>query len=121
MKRKQHKTQEARILELLVRAHGAWVPAPELAAVSLQYSSRVFSLRRAGLAIENKIENASEGSRRGYFRLRVGLPAAVQGSPKQASNRALFTSDELRECERPSGVPDGPPSRFEVARMRRHG
>ncbi len=90
------RNQCGRVLGLLIEARGGWVPAPALAAVSLQYCSRIFSLRRAGLAIENKVE-IRDGIKRGYFRLRGGVPArkAVtpaenlqQGSPIEAAPAA---------------------------------
>ena len=69
------KSQEARILEMLIRARGAWIPAPELAAVSLQYNARVFALRRLGFAIENRVETTLGGNRHGFFRLCTGSPS----------------------------------------------
>ena len=61
-------TREKRILNLLQPAWPNWVPAPSLAAVSLQYSARIFALRKRGFQISNKIE-IRNGVKHGYFRL----------------------------------------------------
>jgi hypothetical protein len=64
-------TQEARILQLLQEstADGGWVSAWDLAQVSLQYCARLNALRKAGHAIENKIEQHGR-QRRGFYRIR---------------------------------------------------
>jgi hypothetical protein len=46
------KGQKFAILDLLLRNRGQWVPAYVLAGVALQYSSRIFSLRREGYQIQ---------------------------------------------------------------------
>jgi hypothetical protein len=62
-------TQENRILWLLSAAWPNWTPAPELAKISLQYNSRIFSLRRQkGWLIENRV-CVEDGIRHGEFRL----------------------------------------------------
>lgn len=63
------KSQENRILWLLEAAWPNWTPAPELAKISLQYNSRIFSLRRQkGWLIENRVR-VEDGIRHGEFRL----------------------------------------------------
>jgi len=61
-------SQEARILRFLERRKG-WVPAPELAAISLQYCARIAGLRRAGYDIENRLE-IRDGVRHGFYRVK---------------------------------------------------
>jgi hypothetical protein len=62
-------TQENRILWLLSAAWPNWTPAPELAKISLQYNSRIFSLRRQkGWLIENRVR-VDGRTRHGEFRL----------------------------------------------------
>jgi hypothetical protein len=80
----QRKTQAVKILELLISARGAWVPALALSQVSLQYNARVYSLRRLGISIENRLETGPDGSRHGFFRLRGGMPAPAP-QPAQAA------------------------------------
>ena len=53
-------TQRATILRLLIEARGAWVPSPEIAASTHQYSARLFELRRLGFCIENETESDPE-------------------------------------------------------------
>ena len=45
-------TQCARILQVLLDARGAWVPLPAITKLAAQYSARIWTLRRAGHAIE---------------------------------------------------------------------
>jgi hypothetical protein len=64
-----HRSQCERILELLRRADGEWVGAPTLALVSIQYSSRLWTIRhRWGIAVENKVETVN-GTKCGWFRI----------------------------------------------------
>jgi hypothetical protein len=60
-------SQEQRILNLLHAAWPNWVPAPQLAQISLQYSARVYSLRKR-FQISNRVEIV-DGVRHGFFRL----------------------------------------------------
>lgn len=62
------KTQETRILWTLEAAWPAWVPSPHLSRISLQYNARIFSLRRRGWLIENRVRIV-DGVRHGEFRL----------------------------------------------------
>lgn len=61
-------TQRTAILYLLQAAQPGWVPAPALARISLQYSARIFELRRAGWLISNKVISVN-GKKHGSFRL----------------------------------------------------
>jgi hypothetical protein len=62
------KGQKFAILDLLLRNRGQWVKAYVLAGIALQYSSRIFSLRREGYQIENKTTRVG-GKVHGAFRL----------------------------------------------------
>jgi hypothetical protein len=73
-------SQEDRILELLESRQG-WVPAPELARISLQYCRAIASLRPVGHAIENRVERHGR-SRHGFYRLRRSAPITVQPQAK---------------------------------------
>jgi len=64
----QFSGQCERILLLLLRRKGQWIPTSEFAAIAQQHNSRIFSLRRAGYTIENKIETIN-GKRVGFYRL----------------------------------------------------
>jgi hypothetical protein len=65
------KSQRQQILDLLISADGAEVPASELARISLQYGARISELREAGFVIINRID-ASNGVKHGFFRLCTG-------------------------------------------------
>lgn len=62
------RSQEERILWLLQSSWPAWTPAPALSHISLQYSARIFSLRKKGWQIANRVE-VHDGVKHGYFRL----------------------------------------------------
>jgi hypothetical protein len=68
--------QQQKILHLLLDAHGRWVPAPALAAISLQYSARVRELRLDGCNIENRVVRGRDGAKHGYFRIRQWVTVA---------------------------------------------
>jgi hypothetical protein len=62
------KGQCAAILDLFLSNRGNWVPDYKLAALALQYSSRVASIRNAGYVIQNKTTRVG-GKVHGAFRL----------------------------------------------------
>jgi hypothetical protein len=62
------KNQEEKILWSLQSAWPGWVPAPQLARISLQYNARVFALRRKGWLICNRVR-VVDGIKHGEFRL----------------------------------------------------
>ena len=104
------KTQRARILRILIDAHGAWVPLPEVLALGIaQYNSRILELRRAGFNIENRIEGV-DGTRHSWFQL-LASPAApapklVKEKTPPADSAAMKSRDWYeRETgkTRPSG------------------
>jgi hypothetical protein len=74
-------TQRSAILHLLQAAQPGWVPAPALAKISLQYSARIFELRKEGWTISNRVVSVS-GKKHGSFRL--GPPE----TPRSAELRA---------------------------------
>lgn len=87
----QSKTQRAAILRLLIDAHGAWVPLPEILALGIaQYNSRIFELRRLRFNIENRTEHV-DGVRHSWFRL-VTSPAAPAAplKPKPAKSEVAW-------------------------------
>ena len=62
-------TQRSRILELLVAAHGEWVPLPQILALRIsQVGARILELRRSGFNIENRTE-IIDGQRHSWYRL----------------------------------------------------
>jgi hypothetical protein len=76
-------SQENRILNLLHSAWPSWTPAPVLARVSLQYNARVFSLRRKGWKISNRV-TIVDGQRHGEFRLGTApVPSSKELRPRQ--------------------------------------
>lgn len=72
----QKKSQAAAVLRLLIDAHGAWVPLPEILALGIaQYGARILELRRLGFTIENRTERIPGARQRhSWFRL-INSPA----------------------------------------------
>jgi len=68
--------QRAKILELLINAHGEWVPLSKIRDCACQYNARIFELRRLGFRITNRMQEVN-GSKHSWFRLESG-PQAVQ-------------------------------------------
>jgi hypothetical protein len=110
------KNQRQQILDKLLSS-GTWVPAPELAAVSLQYSARVRELRLDGYAIENRVRNTG-GRKVGEFRLRsrvtvengalVTTPArttapVLRPSGCEGETQLLFSRDAMQSRHRDDG------------------
>lgn len=81
------KTQRSKILRLLVDAKGGWVAAPVIAACALQYSARIFELRRTGFVIENRTARV-DGALHSWFRLipRPACPEAPEPCDPDATN-----------------------------------
>jgi hypothetical protein len=97
----QSKTQRATILRLLIDAHGAWVPLPEILALGIaQYNARLWELRRLGFVIENKSESV-DGVRHSWYRL-VSSPALPAPTPKPEAPKP---SPEWQDRQRPTGLP----------------
>jgi len=89
-------SQEDRILLLLQAAWPSWVPAPDLARISLQYSRAVFSLRKRGWEISNRVI-VRDGMRLGSFRLGpVPLPRSRE---LRASQQKKVTDDLIDRPE----------------------
>jgi hypothetical protein len=85
--------QEERILRVLQSVLPGWVPAPEPARISLQYSRAVFCLRRKGFVIANRVE-VVDGVRHGFVRLAGPAIAPRQEGRSAEPGRA----DKAREC-----------------------
>jgi hypothetical protein len=80
--------QRSRILDVLITAHGAWVPLPEIIECAAQYNARIFELRRLSFRITNRTREV-DGKRCSWFRLE-SQPAITstperRGSVKHAS------------------------------------
>jgi hypothetical protein len=84
--------QECRILRRL-EERGEWVSALELSRLSLQYCARLFSLRKRGYVIENRLE-VHDGKRRGFYLLK----------PPAMGQEALFSVDEMSAGVWPAGI-----------------
>lgn len=90
------KSQEQRILWALQSAWPNWVPSPTLAKISLQYGARIFSARKRGWLIENRVRTV-DGMRHGEFRLgsKPILPSAeLRRGAEPPVTESLFPETE---------------------------
>ena len=69
--------QRSKILELLISAHGDWVPLPKIRECASQYNARIFELRRFGFEITNRMQDVN-GSRHSWFRLLEGPELSIR-------------------------------------------
>ena len=75
-----YKTQQGKILKLLVEARAAWVPLMQILGLGVaQYNTRILELRRLGFVIQNKTETVNR-QRHSWFRL-------IPGAERQQSLR----------------------------------
>jgi len=86
-------TQRARILSLLLDAHGGEIPLTEILALGIaQYNARIFELRRTGFDIRNRVEEI-DGVRQSWYWLirgeRASKPDAPRPAPQFSSPREL--------------------------------
>jgi hypothetical protein len=93
------KTQRSRILRLLIDAHGAWIPLPEIMAYAAQYNARILELRRLGFNVENRTERV-DGVRHSWFRL-LSSPTPPVPAPKPEPAPAT----EWKDRPRSTGLP----------------
>jgi hypothetical protein len=59
--------QKGRVLNLLYTHRNEWVSSVDLSHVSLQYNSRIFSLRRDGWDIRSWVRRVRPGVKFGYY------------------------------------------------------
>jgi hypothetical protein len=91
-------SQRAKILGLLVAAHGEWVELPKITACAAQYGARILELRRLGFRILNRTQKVN-GSRHSWFRLETAPPQsqpAVAPINRQGSSESLPLFPEVR-------------------------
>jgi hypothetical protein len=87
--------QEDKLLRLLQQNGDSWTSALDLSQISLQYSARIFSLRKklaeegGAFIIENRLETV-DGRRRGFYRLNRVRQEAAQSQ--------LFAPGQLTAC-----------------------
>jgi hypothetical protein len=85
-------TQRSAILNVLISAHGDWVPLPKITNCAAQYNARLFELRRLGFRIANRTQDVG-GVRHSWFRLESG--ASQVPSPKPAAPVSHAPSEPL--------------------------
>ena len=90
--------QSQRILQLLQSRGPQWTEASELAAIALQYCRAVNTLRKSGIAIENRTE-VREGKTFGFYRLKPS-PPPTRRAPEPEQSASLFPASELQRIAR---------------------
>src|SRR5690348_13764576 len=76
----EQRSQPARILRLLVQAHGAEVPLPVIMRCAAQYNYCVHQLRNAGFQIVNRSEKR-KGVLHSWYRLEIDVPEDLNQPP----------------------------------------
>ncbi len=97
------RSQTDRVIALLLEHRGHEVPAPELAKIGLQYASRIWSARRAGYIIENRIERVN-GQIHGFYKL-TACPGESAVSNSNLDTVPVAASEERETGDQPS--PEG--------------
>jgi hypothetical protein len=69
--------QKARVLNLLYEHRNNWVSSVNLSHISLQYNSRIFSLRRDGWDIRSWVRRVRPGVKFGYYCLVIDQQTAA--------------------------------------------
>lgn len=77
--------QRDRLLALLVRARGAWVPLPEITACAAQYQARLLELRRLGFHISRPRIETINGQRHTWYRLESSPAQPAATEPRSAA------------------------------------
>ncbi len=91
-------TQEQRVLHLLQAAWPNEVPAIALSRISLGYPGRIFSLRRKGYLISNRVEFVDGLSKHGFYRL--GPPPTPGRSQRVAASKKVAQRGK-EQCSQP--------------------
>ena len=89
-------SQEQRTLALFQSRQPDWIPAPDLAKISLQYCRVIATLRRRGFVVENRLE-IHNGVRHGFYRLVTPAPKPPVRQ-EQDSQPALFQESRHFDC-----------------------
>lgn len=97
----ERRTQEVRILKLLIEAHGAEVPLPVIMRCAAQYNCRIHKLRNAGFRILQRSESRN-GILHSWYRLEIDVPEDLTPAPLQrtkrekrpAQNMQLFATEQ---------------------------
>jgi hypothetical protein len=99
-------TQEDRILNALDAAWPGEVPAVALSRISLQFGARLFSIRRRGWIVTNRMERRPDGMKFSYYKL------GPRPIPSSKELRAACSAEPTPTLSTPvSGLLFDPPER----------
>jgi hypothetical protein len=87
----ERRSQTARILRLLIQAHGADVPLPIIMRCAAQYNACIHSLRNVGFRIVNRSESRN-GALHSWYRLEIEMPEDLRPSPVSTARSQRETS-----------------------------
>jgi hypothetical protein len=89
-------TQDQRIADALADAWPGEVPAVALSRISLQFCARIFSLRRRGWIIANRIERRADGTKHSFYKL--GEPPIARSKELRKANcKSTASAQQLQE------------------------
>src|ERR1035438_3781556 len=72
------KTQTEKILWMLQAAWPGWVPATAISKISLQYTSKIFLLRKSGFLIANRIKTVGRSKHSEYRLGSMPIPSSAE-------------------------------------------
>jgi|ERR1035438_8156218 hypothetical protein len=72
------KTQTEKILWMLQAAWPGWVPATAISKISLQYTSKIFLLRKSGFLIANRITTVGRSKHSEYRLGSMPIPSSAE-------------------------------------------
>jgi hypothetical protein len=100
-------TQRDRLRELLLAAHGGWIPLPQILELKIsQFGARLLELRRLGYRIVNRTENVN-GKKCSWYKLEPASTPDRHSEHQNISRAATGGSfPEFGVLGKEAGYPD---------------
>jgi hypothetical protein len=96
----ERRTQDVRILKLLIETHGSDVPLPIIMRCAAQYNRCIYNLRTAGFRILQRSEKQN-GILHSWYRLEIDVPEDLTPKPqppkrekRPEQNMQLFAAEQ---------------------------
>jgi hypothetical protein len=102
----ERRTQDVRILKLLIQAHGSDVPLPIIMRCAAQYNRCIHDLRTAGFRIVHRSEKR-DGVLHSWYRLEIDVPEDLMPGPVQRPKREKRPEQNMQlfAAEQETGKP----------------
>lgn len=106
----ERRSQDARILRLLIQAHGAEVPLPAIMRCAAQYNRCIYNLRTAGFRIVQRSEKQN-GILHSWYRLEIDVPEDLTPAPVQRQKREKCPAQNMQLFATEHDIPEQPQSK----------